>query len=120
MGVGWECFGRLPHFQELGLNIPKLDTPCKAGARSTLYVLDRTVPSSYPQTPGYVTGEPRTSHGVRFEFVARLGRTPAKYECYVNGRFFQVVKKKNAPNGFQKKVQNGSPSVPLLSLKARF
>ena len=33
--------------------------------------------------------------------------------------FFSSIEKK-APNRLQKRVRNGSPSVPLLSLKARF
>ena len=70
------------------------------------------------QIPGYVAGEPHTSHGVRFELADRLRRTPAEYECDVDDRFFLRFRKN--PNRLQKKVRNGSPSVPLLSLKARF
>ena len=54
-----------------------------------------------------MTGEPRTSHGVRFELAARLGRTPAKYECDVDDRFFFKVSKKSpkpAPKEGSKRV----------------
>ena len=89
------------------------------GAKHPLHPRPQGLPSSYIRIPEYVTGEPRTPHGVRFELAARLGRTPAKYECDVDDRFFLRFRKK-APNWLQKRARNGSPSVPLLSLKARF
>ena len=58
------------------------------GAKCPLHPRPQGLPSSYLRTPGYVTREPHTSHGVRFEFAARLGRTPAKYECDVDDSFF--------------------------------
>ena len=80
------------------------------GAKHPLHPRPQGLPSSYLQTPGYVTGEPHTSHGVRFEFAIRLGRTPAKYECDVDDRIFLRFRKKSS-NRLQKRVRNGSPSV---------
>ena len=92
-----------------------LDTPCKAGARSTLSILDHFLSMNFrihDSRPAHVTW--RAVGGPWIALSFRWGTAWS-----VRKHFFQVLKK-NAPNRLQKRVRNGSPSMPVLSLKARF
>ena len=113
----------------LWINNITLDTPCKAGARSLNFFEVQVVGQyiakyittslSWPACrPSLLIHEPRTSHDVLLE-------PRASYSVFAGVRpdlsenVFSSFEKK-APNRLQKRVRNGSPSVPLLRLKARF
>ena len=95
----------------------QLDTPCKAGARSTLYVLDRTF---FLSTNSKIRDRRAPHVTWRQVWVCRpIAPYPGEIWVLSPGSFFLKFWKSVAKL-VQKRVRNGSPSVPLLSLKARF